>query len=98
MWISLHKNFRLTQKLQQVKSNCLADYGFCSNPHSTLQKNFNNALKEDTSLLSLQPKNLTFHNLCQESKPPLGTRQLLGLNLKFCLASNPLKSNIANTI
>jgi len=98
MWISLHKNFRLTQKLQQVKSNCLADYGFCSNPHSTLQKNFNNALKEDASLLSLQPKNLTFHNLCQESKPPLGTRQLLGLNLKFCLASNPLKSNIANTI
>jgi len=28
--------------------------------------------------------NLTFHNLCTETQPPLGIRKLLGLGLKFC--------------
>jgi hypothetical protein len=37
-----------------------------------------------------QPTNLAFHNLCKENQLPLGAKQLLGLNLKFCLASNKL--------
>jgi hypothetical protein len=82
-----------------TKLKCLANFGFCSNPSYTLQKNFNIALKnENTSPLSTQPNNLTFHNLACENKLPLGTKQLLGLNLKFCIATNPLKNNIAGTV
>jgi len=40
-----------------------------------------------------QPTNLAFHNLCKANSLPPGTRQLLGLNLKFCLASNQLSYN-----
>jgi hypothetical protein len=47
----------------------------------------------------LQPLNLTYHNLCAPHiKLPLGTKQLLGLNLKFCLAANKLPDNIKSTI
>jgi hypothetical protein len=36
---------------------------------------------------NLQPTNLSYHNLCITEKPPPGTRELLGLNLNYCLAS-----------
>ncbi len=39
-------------------------------------------------LQMLQPQNLTVHNLCSDSQqPPPGTRNLLGLGLKFCHAT-----------
>jgi hypothetical protein len=41
---------------------------------------------------------LTYHNLCAAHvKLPLGTKQLLGLNLKFCLAANKLPDKIKQT-
>jgi len=47
--------------------------------------------KKDLNLL--QPKNLAMHYLCQGIQPPLGTKNLLGLGLKFCLAPpNPLQT------
>jgi len=50
------------------------------------------------NLVSLQPKNLAMHNLCQGTQPPLGTKNLLGLGLKFCLAPpNPIP-NIKDTL
>ena len=33
-----------------------------------------------------QPKNQTMHNLCNDTQPPIGTRNLLGLGLKYCIA------------
>ena len=45
-----------------------------------------------------QPTNLAFHNLCKENQLPLGAKQLLGLNLKFCLASNKLSYTPKRTL
>jgi hypothetical protein len=45
-----------------------------------------------------QPSNLAYHNLCTHSKIPPGTRELLGLNLKYCLASSQLNNEINPTI
>jgi hypothetical protein len=39
-----------------------------------------------------QPNNLTFHNLCKYNNLPAGTRQLLGLNLKFSWQQAKLKT------
>ncbi len=60
-------------------------------PSKTLQQNFNKIITPDKLNPHCQPKNLTFHNLCNEQKPPIGTKNLLGLNLKFCLAPNNLQ-------
>jgi hypothetical protein len=48
--------------------------------------------------LSPQPSNLAYHNLCPHSRIPPGTRGLLGLNLKYCLASSQLINKINSTI
>ena len=32
-----------------------------------------------------RPKNMACHNLCEELTPPVGTKNLLGLGLNFCL-------------
>ena len=45
-----------------------------------------------------QPTNLTFHNLCTSGKIPLGTKELLGLNLNFCIATDKLPYNIPKTL
>ncbi|MFN9980721.1 MAG: hypothetical protein ACK53Y_12425, partial [bacterium] len=45
-----------------------------------------------------QPTNRAFHNLCKANSLPPGTRQLLGLNLKFCLALNHLNYNPKNSL
>ncbi len=50
------------------------------------------------SELYTQPKNLAFHNLCVANKLPSGTRQLLGLNLKFCFATSHVQSGINQTV
>ncbi|MFN9982586.1 MAG: hypothetical protein ACK53Y_21845, partial [bacterium] len=42
--------------------------------------------------------NLTFHNLCKKQKLPIGSKELLGLNLKFCIASKTLPNDINKTI
>jgi hypothetical protein len=45
-----------------------------------------------------QPRNLTFHNLCKDIKLPIGTKALLGINLKFCLANNTINQDISKTL
>jgi hypothetical protein len=45
-----------------------------------------------------QPRNLTYHNLCTINKVPPGTKQLLGLNLKYCLSTNHLHQDINKTV
>lgn len=75
-------------------------YGFTADPSKTFNTtNFNNAIKQQYThnqhlprkplqkqLLLPQPS-LTVHNLCREKQPAVGTRSLLGLALKYCIAS-----------
>jgi len=49
-------------------------------------------------LILLQPKNLAMHNLCQGVQPPPGTKNLLGLGLKFCLAPPNPTPNAKDTL
>ncbi len=88
----------LQARIQRTEQRCLTDFGFFANPNLSLQKNFDNALKTTPSTLFCQPKNLTFHNLCKESKLPPGSKELLGLNLKVCLASHFIPNNIKSTM
>jgi hypothetical protein len=91
-------NEHLTLKLQHTKRFCLKNFGIHANPNKSLQENFNNSIKLNPAPTYLQPLNLTYHNLCAPHiKLPLGTKQLLGLNLKFCLAANKLPDNIKLT-
>jgi hypothetical protein len=40
-------------------------------------------------LIVLDPINQAFHNVCQVLTPPPGTKQLIGLGLKYCLKETP---------
>jgi hypothetical protein len=97
-----HKNLstiRQTQPLlQSVENRCLTNFGFIADPNTTLQKNFDVAIQRAPSHLFLQPKNLTFHNLCKVNNLPPGSKELLGLNLKFCLASKAVPDDINKTM
>ncbi len=92
------KSHNIKQSLYNTITRCNTNYGFCADPNSSLQKNFNKAIKTQPSHLYTQPKNLTFHNLCKDTKLPITTRQLLGLHLKFCLSGNNMQQNINNTM
>jgi len=91
-------NAYLTQKTYQAEKYCLKNFGFVSDPKLPLKKNFNNRLRTKPSCLFGQPSNLTYHNLCGNENIPTGTKQLLGLNLKYCLATNRLNNNINKTV
>jgi hypothetical protein len=82
----LKKDNRILHLQRHRLQHTLKTFGHVSDPKETLQKNFNICLhlnKESTS----QPSNLTYHNLCSSIQPPPGTKELLGLNLKYCLAT-----------
>ncbi len=85
-------------KQKHTESQCLRNYGFVANPNTSLQKNFNTTLRNLPIIAPKQPSNLTFHNLCTDTEIPLGTRQLLGLNLKFCLSPKIIPNNINTTV
>jgi len=84
--------------LRYTENRRLINFGFIADPNSSLQKNFNIAIQKAPSHLFLQPKNLTFHNLCKVNTLPPGSRELLGLNLKFCLASKNIPDDINKTM
>ncbi len=86
------------KKLQPMICCCLTYFGFHTDPEKTIQENFNKAVNNNPSPLFEQPTNLAFHNLCSKNKLPTGTKELLGLNLSFCLASKQLQNNINHTI
>jgi hypothetical protein len=81
-----------------MRSFCLQSYGFQANPALPLPNNFQTALSTLTPTDFKQPKNLTFHNLCKENSLPIGSKTLLGLNLKFCLSANTLPNDIKQTV
>jgi len=74
-------------------------YGFHANPNKSLSYNFNKAIRtRDQRLIQNQPTNLSYHNLCTTQQPPSNAGQLLGLNLKFCVAPHTPKPDLRNTI
>jgi hypothetical protein len=89
---------RLKLSAQRTKLLCTKTYGFTSNPSSSLQKNFQTAIINLPPTDFKQPKNLTFHNLSKSEPLPIGSKSLLGLNLKFCLSARTLPNDINRTI
>jgi hypothetical protein len=84
----------LENKLLRTQQNCKKTFGFCSKPDQSKRKNFNNAIAALPSNMCTQPSNLTFHNLCTNQQLATRSRQLLGLNLSFCLAPRTFHGNI----
>lgn len=89
---------QLTQALRHTTALCQANFGFHADPKLTLQTNFNKTLKDKNCSIPALPNNLTFHNLCSSHSVPTGSRQLLGLNLKFCVAPKYIPNNINKTV
>jgi hypothetical protein len=90
------KTKRVLSHLQRhTITNLHNKYGYVCNPDKTLTQNFNSLLH---SSLNNLPLNSTYHNLCTTIQPLVGTRELLGLNLKFCIASRNFKPNIKSSI
>ena len=74
-------------------------YGFYADPDKSLTYNFNQAIKtRDNRLIQNQPTNLSYHNLCTQQQPPNNTGQLLGLNLKYCIAPPTPKPDLPSTV
>jgi hypothetical protein len=92
------QQLKLEQTLRATKHCCFHQYGCFADPKYSLQKNFNIQISHDEPTAKTQPKNLGFHNLCSKNKLPLGTKQLLGLNLNFYLAPTSPRDNISKTV
>jgi hypothetical protein len=85
--------------VQATEKTCDRLYGFHANPDLSLRKNFNKAIRtRDCRLMKNQPWNLAYHNLCTIKQPPLNTDQLLGLNLKYCIAAPTPKPDLSHTV
>ncbi len=81
---------------KQNFNNALID-SFHSNytRSQTSVRSYNNT---NLPLQMLQPQNLTVHNLCKDKQPPSGTRNLLGLGLKFCYVNPKAKPDITKCL
>jgi len=92
---SIKQSQHMTNK---IKKWCDSHFGFHANPSLTKQQNFNKALEMCNNAQNKQPTNLSFHNLCTSNTIPPYTRQLLGLNLKFCLTPKVPRNNVKKTV
>ena len=92
---SIKQSQHMTSK---IKKWCKTHFGFHANPSLTKQQNFNKALEMCNNAQNKQPTNLSFHNLCTSNTIPPYTRQLLGLNLKFCLTPKIPRNNVKKTV
>jgi hypothetical protein len=63
-----------------------------NNYNNSVQISEHNSYKKE--LNKLQPRNLSVHNLCIDNSIPPGTKDLLGLGLKFCLTTPKANPNI----
>jgi hypothetical protein len=86
------------KKLLQIQNKCIRHFSFHAIPENTKRKNFNTVISTASHALNTQPTNLAFHNLCITQQLPIGTWQLLGLNLKYCLSPNTLNGDINSTL
>jgi hypothetical protein len=97
-----NQNLIYTEQIKAHTRNLTKRYGFVSDPYKTKTYNFTTALNTISNYTSSQlsyPTNntesndipheqikLAARNLCHTLQPPCGTRNLLGLGLKFCVA------------
>jgi hypothetical protein len=95
---AIKNNTILAQTLKNTEALCQSNFGLQANPHLSLQANFNRALLHSSHPTLNLPIHLTFHNLCTLNTVPIGTQQLLGLNLKYCIAPNTIPDNINHTV
>jgi hypothetical protein len=92
------KRISTQQAAFHLKKRCLTQYGFQANSRLWLQHNFSQAVKNGYYTSTLLPKNLAFHDLTTSGNIPPNTKQLLGLNLNFCVAQNTLPYKIDETM
>jgi hypothetical protein len=64
--------------------------------HNTTNINASGTRNHTNTLLTQQPTNLAVHNLCQTIQPPHGTKNLLGLGLKYCVVPPKATPDITN--
>jgi hypothetical protein len=78
---NIHKNTNYS-----LRQTSLRIHGFVADPEATFWDNRNRILGEmNTYKYFSKPTKISFHDLCQYSKPPQGIQNLLGLGLKYCL-------------
>ncbi len=69
------------KKTKQNNFNTIINHLYFHSSTNHLSEECNS---HSNSLYQLQPSNLAVHNLCKTKQPPSGTKNLLGLGLKFC--------------
>jgi hypothetical protein len=87
-------NINARQETYHSEKCCIEQFGVQANPRLSIRQNFNKAIKNKNLNTPMLPTNLTFHNLTAPGSLPPNTKQLLGLNLKFCIANNLLPNTI----
>jgi hypothetical protein len=74
-------------------------FGFIGDPAEKQWWNIKQAIRSlELRLLLIDPRNKAYRNLCENLRPTSGTRQLLGLGLKFCLERKQLNQQLQDTI
>jgi hypothetical protein len=74
-------------------------FGFISNPAKEQWWNFKQAIRSlELRLILIARRNKAYHNLCENLRPPSGTRQLLDIGLKFCLERKQLNQQLQHTL
>jgi len=101
------------ERLKAYTNNIKKSYGFIADPTKSKKDNFNSAINayhnntnfsvsgtrnHTNTLLTHQPMNPVVHNLCQTIQPPHGTKNLLGLGLKYCIVPPKATPDITNTM
>ena len=72
-------------------------YGFHTNPFLSIHKNLQNYILNTDITNLVQPKNLSYHNLCTLHKAPPLSNLLLGLGHKFCIEPYLPSFDLSNT-
>ena len=74
------------QKIDDTRNLLVQQYGFAADPDLLLWKNMEIHLtRMDVHEVESRPRNMACHDLLQRLKLPTGTKELLGLNLNFCV-------------
>jgi len=63
-----------------------------------MTNNLPSSTNQTHNLQSRQPLNLAVHNLCHDHQPPTGTKDLLGLGLKYCIVQPKATPDITTSI
>jgi hypothetical protein len=104
-WSNLNLPFALDRKHsaaifeRETDLHLKRKFGFVCDPKRPKWHNIKQGiLSMDLQLILQDPTTKAFHNLCDSLTPPMGTRQLLGLGLKFCLQRQLHQECLHNTL